>query len=150
MADQWYDELLQAIWFATIVVTCIAYDVRHRPRGNDLPAKEKTTWRKKLELRTVLYVLAAIQIAGFFAAFPKTFQALYNNPPPWRATFYSLFPFGNVFIASIGVAIIAYDRLRIRRESKEDTTRCQVCHYDLRATPDRCPECGTIPPQQRD
>jgi hypothetical protein len=44
--------------------------------------------------------------------------------------------------------IIATIQIIRRLRKPRQPGKCQVCGYDLRATPDRCPECGAIPAKE--
>jgi hypothetical protein len=50
-----------------------------------------------------------------------------------------------IVLLSLPLPAIAYIRRRQRR-TREIVGQCIQCGYDLRATPERCPECGTVPP----
>jgi hypothetical protein len=49
-----------------------------------------------------------------------------------------------LWVVAILTAITPALKIR-RRYSRAYVGLCATCGYDLRATPDRCPECGTIP-----
>ncbi|HET6249906.1 MAG TPA: hypothetical protein VFE47_19610 [Tepidisphaeraceae bacterium] len=76
-----------------------------------------------------------------------------NAAVRWRTTTlgFPWWPFAMVFlIRPIYRMTCAVDEHRIltarrKRAMLIDLTHCAVCGYDLRATPNRCPECGTVP-----
>jgi hypothetical protein len=63
-----------------------------------------------------------------------------GNAPVFRAV---SIPYPYLFAPAL-VPVWVYYRNR-RRGNAPGAKPCPLCGYDLRATPDRCPECGSIP-----
>jgi hypothetical protein len=139
----WYEEGAQAIAFAVFAFACISFYL-HNPRLNDRNRPFfPVLWRDRRELRVVLYTWAFLLLSDVPSSIFKAIYALHVGPVFFFPTFWSAFDAGSLVFGGLGIAIIVYDRRRLRRDRK-DSNECLHCGYDLRATPDRCPECGTI------
>jgi len=59
-----------------------------------------------------------------------------------------MIPYWFFVLLTLIVPALAFRRTRRERRHllRVKDHLCSKCGYDLRATPDRCPECGTIPP----
>jgi hypothetical protein len=74
-----------------------------------------------------------------------------NRPPAFGAIWQ---PGGHTvfvrcwFVGVLSALIGAYAWRQYKRPAQ--TGMCDHCGYDLRATPDRCPECGTVPAAARE
>jgi hypothetical protein len=51
---------------------------------------------------------------------------------------------GPIFLASLVIPAVRLVSRQMRKR-RHRVGYCFVCGYDLRATPDRCPECGAVP-----
>ena len=78
-----------------------------------------------------------INLAGFGFAEGYTNRGI----PEWDVFITLGFP-----VQLLCVVLAARIAIREIRSQSRISTGCPTCGYDLRATPDRCPECGECPP----
>jgi len=76
---------------------------------------------------------------GFFWG---EFAAFTHGPRPQCTIAYLILPYWLLIAGSAVMPVWAMWRWR---RSVYPTGFCPSCGYDLRATPDRCPECGAVP-----
>ena len=90
----------------------------------------------------VMISAVAVRMQIFDDSFgPPGLQSIPAPPPGFYQLdfmWYLAMPFAVLPIAWIPVEIL------VRRHRRRRLGLCSVCGYDLRATPDRCPECGSV------
>lgn len=82
--------------------------------------------------------------AGFFDFFWIIDRGVRNEPHLVEEKLFVACPHWVVFVVTLIAPALVAIRLFFRSYNV-DRCVCAKCGYDLRATPGRCPECGTIP-----
>jgi hypothetical protein len=87
---------------------------------------------------------------GFYSTQVGGTQDYTSGKLSWSDRYYTYSEWSVATVTAPFPAIPLLMAWKKRRAARWQTIgRCLNCGYDLRATPDRCPECGTIPPETR-
>jgi hypothetical protein len=86
------------------------------------------------------HIFLAIGIGNQFGVYP----GLGPWDRPVKHMRFVIIPFG-YFLGLFLVLPAFFVVTKVRHRHRRKSGCCTQCGYDLRATPDRCPECGTVP-----
>ena len=112
------------------------------------PVQPSTQWRDLWFNISRYYAKISVNVDGTIASITNTNGFLFTNTP--RKLLLSEYKVGiplwlpTLLLAAFPTWLLLNLPAR-RRRLRHVTGQCVICGYDLRATPDRCPECGTFP-----
>jgi hypothetical protein len=84
---------------------------------------------------------ASGRVLGFYISRTANISGVVSD---WTIVSFPYWFLAALFFATPASGAVRWQR---KRRAKRTVGKCSGCGYDLRATPERCPECGTIPPK---
>jgi hypothetical protein len=109
--------------------------------------------RRLLNLLTVLSLLVCMAVVGLVCAgvlhvrfrrlLPAVDEYIFMHRPSPPPAFVEYTIPGWMLILSVAIPLAVALRVAYRRRQPA-AGHCRHCGYDLRATPERCPECGQV------